>query len=74
MVAGDANEIPGDRCIQFILEADQGTIISNGIPARFEGAREIDSTFLLPAKELDVGMWFLVIIRWFSLSYNGVPP
>ena len=42
LAIGDGNEIPGDSCIQTIIEANQGSILSTGIPTRFEGTHEID--------------------------------
>ena len=42
LAVGDANEIPGDSCIQFVLEANQGSILSTGTPTRFEGTVEVD--------------------------------
>ena len=36
---GDANEEPGDSCIQSVLEGCQGSILSTGTPTRFSGNR-----------------------------------
>ena len=38
---GDANEEPGDSCIQSVLEGCQGSILSTGTPTRFSGDGEL---------------------------------
>ena len=39
---GDANEVPGDSCIQSMLETYGGRVCAQGIPTRWQGTREID--------------------------------
>ena len=39
---GDANEVPGDSCIQTTLECYRGAVLAQNSPTRWEGNREVD--------------------------------
>ena len=39
---GDANEVPGDSCIQTTLECYRGAVLAQNSPTRWEGTREVD--------------------------------